>query len=257
MSIPPNIYSRVTRYVFEHVKKSWIFCNGHGGDVSYFTMGAATPPLCIIYENHENGVMHARAEIFDLQEQADIMVSLMPGELRVGIVLSGALAYSPGVYDAISKGYDGKPVHIVRTLANGRVMWDHFFYDDPFSAEWMALACNGDATKLHLMAVRLRYIIETRWRTAMDALVGLGGVLPRGAKKYSLVSGKKIDVEDICNRFGVIVLDGPRQFSISGQDRWMYMLVVTEEGKPALLDYIKHIDPNATLEQDVTIDEVN
>jgi hypothetical protein len=126
-------------------------------------------------------------------------------------------------------------------------MWDHFFHDDPFSAEWMAEVIDGDATKLHLMAARLRFIIETRWRTAMDALVGVGGIRPKGCGKYSLTAKRQVDLADLCSRFGVIVLDGPRRFDISGEAEWLSLLVAPDNAIQALLSAVLGIDPDAVL----------
>lgn len=242
------LYTQLTRYAFDHVKNSWIFGPKEASDMAYFAMGAATPALSVVSENLEDGTFFARAEIFDLQEQAELMVALTPGELRVGITLSESLAYVHGVRDAISEGFDGKPAQMIRLLANGRVMWDHFFHDDPFSAEWIARASNGDAVSLHLLAVRLRYIIETRWRTAMDALVGIGGIGPKGAKRYSLVTSAQVDLGEICRRLGVIVLDGPRRFVVSGRVEWASLLVAPEEVAQAMLSIIQQTDPGAALE---------
>jgi hypothetical protein len=248
MTTPIARHAQAVSYAFTYVKESWIFASKGGGNAAYFAMGAATPALAVLSENHEDGTLYARASIFDLQEQADLMVALTPGELRIGIMLSEAMAYAaPELREAISTGYDGDQARLVRTLANGRVMWDHFFHDDPFSAEWMAKAIDGDSTKLHLMAVRLRYIIETRWRTAMDALVGVGGIRPQGCGKYSLAARRQVDLADLCSRFGVIVLDGPRRFDMSGQTEWMSLLVVPGNAIQALQADVKNIDPDAVL----------
>jgi len=244
----PESYAQLTRYAFDHVKKSWIFGAREASNIAYFAMGAATPALSVVSENVEDGTFFARAEIFDLQEQAELMVALTPGELRVGITLSDSLAYVHGVRDAVSESFDGKPAQMIRMLANGRVMWDHFFNEDPFSAEWIARASNGDAVSRHLLAVRLRYIVETRWRTAMDALVGIGGIGPKGAKRYSLVTTTHVDLGQMCRRLGVIVLDGPRRFAVSDAVEWTFVLIAPEEAAQEMLSTIRQTDPKAALE---------
>lgn len=159
----------VFRAIDHRVEERW-----DAGDLSQgFWRSGAIPKLTPVDTLREYGFWQARG-MLEKEMIGQVSVALFGGHTRMGLflpnrLLEGFSLSGELLTDAVSKAHDGQPANIIRRVG-GDTMFDRFFTEAPFSAEWL-LRCTRDELAKEILVQHLSWRVINLWESALRTLI--------------------------------------------------------------------------------------
>lgn len=175
-------------------------------EVLFWAASRAIPPLDVVERHPAHGYWYAKSDVPAKHgpETVGVSLALIPGELRVGIIIPKTLIDPERGDDSmVAISPDGQPPDITREVTGG-YLYDRIYHEDPFSPAWI-VAAYSDPAKAEATALAMASLVANTWKTAFGEIVNS----PRFgmASRLMLYSPQPLPMLTIMQAVPLVVLD--------------------------------------------------
>ncbi len=159
---------------------------------------ANVPKLAPIASLRAHGLWMAEGDLSPFGEgyMGTISISLTPGETRIGVFLPEALVndHRTNLRSGLDTAYDNRPADICRQIGD-KYLFDRFFRNAPFSAEWLSRAAKGQdescvlTVEGEILAITIANTVSVLWESVCRVLLSCEN---NGLLEYSLYTQRPL-----------------------------------------------------------------